>query len=186
MNTVLASLPAYQALKAGPVGRTVAEFACRRPVRPVVFPINFPWAGAWWFGVIIFPRRFHTLPVTVTAPWLAHEIVHQMQGRARGMCTPLRGTLYREIEAEIVRWAVCYEVARAARDLAVMEQARQALCLFIGDQASACAAIRCYHWIYRTPLYRWQEPAAEAAGWQHTLPTLGFGPEAMAAIEQYQ
>lgn len=186
MGTRWISLPAYRALGIGPVGRTVADFARHRSVRPWVLPMNFPWAGAWWFGLILFPRRFHALPIAVTAPWLAHEITHQMQGRARGMRTPLHGTLYRELEAEIVRWAVRGEIAEAEQDREGLNQARQWLRLFTGDLPTAYQTIRGYHWIYRTPLYRWREPAAEAAGWRVTLPALGFGPEAMAVIERYQ
>ncbi len=182
----LTSLSAYQALAVGPVGRTVADFAMRRPVRPWVLPLNLPWAGAWWFGVIIFPRQFHELPLKITTPWLAHEITHQMQGRARGMRSPLSGTLYRELEAEIVRWSVSYEMAERDGDDAAQEQARQSLRLFTGDQEQAYEAIRRNHWIYRMPWYRRREPEAEAAGWRRTLPGLGFGPEAMAAIERYR
>jgi len=183
---MLIEWPAYQALEVGPVGRTVAAFARRRPVRPWVLPVNFPWAGAWWFGLILFPRRFHTLPIAVTAPWLAHEVTHQMQGQARGMRTPLRGTLYRELEAEIIRWAVRGEIAEAENDREGLHQARQWLRLFTGELSTAYQAILGYHWIYRTPLYHWKEPHAEAAGWRITLPTLGFGLEAMAVIERYR
>ncbi|MCS7220941.1 MAG: hypothetical protein RML36_10100 [Anaerolineae bacterium] len=181
----LTSWPAYRALAFGPVGRTVAEFARRRPIRLWVLPVDFPWAGAWWFGLILFPRRFRAMPAPIAAPWLAHEITHQMQGRARGMRTPLRGTLYRELEAEIVRWAVRGEIAEAENDQEGLNQARQWLRLFTGEPSTAYQMIRSYHWIYRTPLYRWREPAAEATGWRITLPALGFGPEAMAVIERY-
>ncbi len=182
----LSALAAYQALVVGPVGRVVADFAVRRPVRPWVLPFNVPWAGAWWFGVIVFPKSFYRLPIVVTAPWLAHEITHQMQGKARGMRSPLSGTLYRELEAEIIRWAVRYELAEVDGDEEGREQARRSLQVFTGDQERAYEVIRGHHWIYRMPWYRRREPAAEAAGWRRTLPELGFGPTAMEAIERYR
>ena len=102
------------------------------------------------------------------------------------MRTPLRGTLYRELEAEIIRWAVRGEIAEAENDQESLHQARQWLRLFTGELSTAYQVIRGYHWIYRTPLYYWKEPQAEAAGWRTTLPALGFGLEAMAVIERYR
>jgi len=185
MKVDLVTLSAYQHLDVGPVGRAVARFALQRPIRVQILPFNVPWAGAWWFGLIIFPRAFRTLPISVTTPWLAHEITHQMQSQTRGTRTPLRGTLYRELEADIVRWAVRYEMAEAERDLNALEQARQMLQIFTGDQEAAFETIRHNHWVYRTPLYLWQEPEAEAAGWRQTLPELGFGPDITSIIERY-
>ncbi len=186
MSTMLSELSAYQRLTIGPVGYAVTRFADRHPLRVWILPMDLPWAGAWWFGIIVFPHKFTTLPIQITTPWLAHEITHQMQGKARGTRSPLRGTLYRELEANIIGSAVRYEIAEAEGDAPALEQARQTLRTFTGDPEMAYEAIRRHHWIYRTPLYRWREPAAEAAGWRRTLPELGFGPDAMSAIERYR
>ncbi|GAB4523918.1 MAG: hypothetical protein Kow0047_33830 [Anaerolineae bacterium] len=178
----LESLSPFWALTAGPVGQELAALSRRQPIRPLVLPFDLPWAGAWWRGVIIFPRRLLTMPVRQATPWLAHEIVHQLQNRVRGTRTPLRGTLYREVEAEIVRCSVAIELG----DEGSSRHVRQALATLTRPGLDAAfALIRSRHWIYRTPLYLWREPEAERMGWRVTLAALGFSHEAIHHIERY-